>query len=199
LDLVGYRWADYDTPLWASPNRSPGRWHHAGDDPTQYWALHPAGPWAELVRANGIADPSDLTGIASRTWAAAFSFDVDVVAGLTFATAEQWGIKAADLVADDPTACRDLGRRLRRTYRALIVPSAALPGTSNLVVFGARVLASYGAPVVDSDMDVPSAPTADRGRPPAAVLSLVCHRGAQHAGLAAWAVGAELPAPETGW
>ena len=45
--VVGYRVADWDTPLWISPNRSPTRWGTSGAI-VQYWSTHPLTPWAEF-------------------------------------------------------------------------------------------------------------------------------------------------------
>lgn len=190
LDFIGYRWADYDTPLWASANRSAGRWNRAGSAPTQYWSLHPLGPWAEYLRAQAIRDEVGLRAITSRTWVARFEFDDIAVGAISFDTAGTWHISAADLVADDHAPCQALGDVLRGSFEAVVVPSAALPGTDNLVIFGARVMAPYGTLPVDPDLDVPTAPTGDHAHPPLTVLSLVCHRGDPHSGLSAWSSGA---------
>jgi hypothetical protein len=195
--LVAYRWADYDTPLWANANRGSGRWHRAGSEPTQYWSLHPLGPWAEYLRFHGIRDGADLTGIASRTWAAQFAFEDHEIASVTFATAESWAVDAGDLVSDDYLACQALAEVLRTRYSAVVVPSAALPGTENLVVFGPRAIAPYGTAPVDPGLDVPAAPSADGGRPPVALAGLVRYRGEVHAGLRAWSsVGADVAPPD---
>ncbi len=56
---------------------------------------------------------------------------------ITFDNADTYGLSADDLVADNQTACRDLARQFRNDPdgpRALVVPSAALPGTQNLVL-----------------------------------------------------------------
>jgi hypothetical protein len=196
-DIIAYRWADYDTPFWISPNRSPGRWHADGAAPTQYWSLHPLGPWAEDLRQNGIIDEAGLRGISSRTWVGQFAFDASETATITFDNAAEHGIRAADLVADDRGSCQALSEVLRVTYTAIVVPSAALPGTENLVVFGPRVLAPYGAGAVDHALDIPAAPTADGARPPVALLGLVCRRGDIHEGFRSWAdSGVQMPPPK---
>ena len=196
-DLVAYRWADYDTPLWANANRRSGRWHRAGSEPTQYWSLHPLGPWAEYLRFHGIRDGADLVGIASRTWAAQFAFEDHEVTSITFSTADAWAIDAGDLVSDDYRRCQGLGGVLRTRYSAIRVPSAALPGTENLVVFGPRAMAPYGTAPVDVGLDVPAAPTADGGRPPISLIGLVRHRGDVHAGLVEWSSGGgDVPPPD---
>jgi RES domain-containing protein len=201
VEVIGYRWADYDTPLWINRNRSAGRWHDLGDEPTQYWALHPLGPWAEHVRAQRIRDLIDLEQARSRTWAASFSFEKEEdVAYISFDSAHHWSIDPAALVDDDQTACQALGRALRVSYRAIIVPSAALPGTENLVVFGPRALSAYGVAPNDLEIDVPSAVTADAGRPPSAVLDFVRHFGNVHPGLVAWqSIGTLLPPPSVSY
>jgi hypothetical protein len=196
-DLVAYRWADYDTPLWANANRGPGRWHRAGSEPTQYWSLHPLGPWAEYLRFHGMRENADLAGTASRTWGAQFAFDDHEIASITFATAEAWAIDAGDLVSDDYRRCQALADVLRARFSAILVPSAALPGTENLVVFGARAMAAYGRAPVDIALDVPTAPTADGARPPVGLLGLVRHRGEVHAGLRAWSsAGVDVAPPD---
>jgi hypothetical protein len=195
VEAVGYRWADYDTPLWASPNRLPGRFHLLGSDATQYWSLHPLGPWAEYVRAHGIRDTPGLLAISSRVWAGTFALPDSAVAEVTFDTAGEWEMVPEALVDDDRTACQELGDAVRSSYDALVVPSAALPGTRNLVVFGARLAAPYGAPPVDPDLDVPVAVTAEGSHPPASLLTLVRHRGDAHPGLQAWQAGGDLAPP----
>lgn len=198
MEAVGYRWANYDTPFWANPNRSAGRWNSVGDDPTQYWGLHPLCPWAEYVRSQDIVDQDDLASIRSRVWTARLEFDEGTLAEVTYDNAESFGISAADLVADDHGPCRSLAVRLRSQHQGLIVPSAALPGTRNLVVFGGRAMSPYNLPPPDAEMDVPAALASEHGGPPPALLDLVCRRGVIHAGLNAWQNGDDEPivAPE---
>ncbi len=52
-ELVAFWLAAWDTPLWALPNRRENRFNRLGDPPTQYLALHPLTPWAELLRFEG--------------------------------------------------------------------------------------------------------------------------------------------------
>lgn len=193
MELVGYRWADYDTPLWVNPNRSPGRWHVIGDEPTQYWALHPLGPWAEYVRAFQITNANDLGRITSRIWAARFEFEEGMLCGIDFDSAAGWGIDPAHLVGDDYTPCQALAQSLRLRFRGLIVPSAALPGTWNIVLFGPRAISPYGLPPPDEEQDLPSALLSEHGGPPGSLLGVVCYRGSPHAGLEAWANGEPAP------
>lgn len=192
-ELVLYRWADYDTPLWVNPNRSSGRWHVRGSDPTQYWSLHPLGPWAERIRSSGMTTLDDLRSIRSRIWAARYEFDPGSVPEIDFSTCGQFGLRAEDLVSDDPGACQAAGARLRDRYEGIIVPSAALPGAANVVLFGARAMSPYAMRPPDPDHDMPTALASEQGCPPDGLLPLVCHRGAVHRGLDAWEKG--LPGP----
>jgi RES domain-containing protein len=194
--LVTFRWADYDTPLWVNPNRGAGRWNRPGSAPTQYWALHPLGPWAEYARANEIREPDELERIASRTWAAAFDIEENIIANVDFDGAAGWGISPEDLVSDDHTQCQDLSDRLRANYVAIVAPSAALPGTANLVVYGPHVAAPYGVTPVDRDLDVEVGITAEHARPPISVLPYVRYKGDEHTGLEAWKAGDVLPTPD---
>ena len=72
---------------------------------------------------------------------------------------------------------------------ALIVPSVALPGTSNLVIFGTRVRSRYGVQPFDRDVDVPCDPVVDVGTPVVDLLSHVRWRGTRESGYEAWKRG----------
>lgn len=199
MELVAFRWANYDTPLWSNPNRSAGRWHAIGDDPTQYWALHPLGPWAEYVRAHNITDADDLWDIRSRMWAARFELEPGSICAIDFDSAKDYGIEPADLIGDDHGPCQRLAAILRTRFRALIAPSAALPGTSTLVVFGSRVMSPYTLPPPDDELDVPAGLVSEHGGPPPSVLNLVRYRGTPHAGFEAWQNGAPPPVVNPGY
>lgn len=201
MEIVGYRWADYDTPLWSNPNRSAGRWHVLGDDPTQYFALHPLGPWAEYVRGQDINDPTDLVEIQSRIWAVRLEFEPGSLCEIDFESAPRWGIEAHQLVGDNYGPCQDLASTLRADFRGIVVPSAALPGTSNLVLFGAYAMSPYNLPPPDVDFDVPAALLSEHGGPAASIVGMVCLRGASHSGLRAWIAGETPPVvnPTYGW
>lgn len=112
---------------------------------------------------------------------------------MTFENAETLGVTPEDLVAEDYAACQDLADRARADGElALNVPSAALPGTNNLILLGPRVLIPWQLAPVDSGLDTPAAVTADHARAPLAVLPHVRWRGAPHAGLDAWKTGHPL-------
>ena len=102
-------------------------------------------------------------------------------------------------MSDDLRACHRLADRLRAQGAAgAIVPSAALPGTENVVLFGERAAAPYLVEAL-SPVDVPASLTADGGRPPLGVLDRVRRRGAPHAALEAWRAGERFRFVEPSW
>ena len=193
--VTAFRLATWRRPLRTEPSRVAGRFHAATDEePTQYLCLHPLGPWAEFMRAEGL---DDVTQIAQRVWAT--RVDLRDILRVGFETAGAHGLRPGDLVSDDHRACRRLAARARAGgARGLVVPSAALPGTENLVLFGARVSSPWTA-VALGPLDVPAGLTADGARPPAGLQRFVRHRGSPHAGLEAWRAGDDSPFGEPSW
>ena len=78
------------------------------------------------------------------------------------------------------------------------MPSAALPGTRNVVLFGPRVAAPYLTHPV-STLDVPASITADGARPPTSLRSIVRFAGDRHAALDAWRNGSDFRFVEPNW
>jgi hypothetical protein len=195
--VICYRFASYSTPLRTVPAWQPARYSRGDEDePTQYLSLHPLGPLAELMRNADLRTDEQVAMVSTRTWALEVALgDLPVI---TFDSAEQFGITAEGLIADDHSACQALAERLRGRMPGAIAPSAALPGTQNVILFGARVAAPYLTRPV-SAIDIPASITADHGRPPVSLRSLVRFRGDIHPGLAAWQRGVGFPFAEPGW
>jgi hypothetical protein len=195
--MICYRHASFATPLRTLPASQEGRYNALGDRaPTQYLSEHPLGPLAELLRHADLRMPAQVRELRTRTWA--LEVPLDELPEISFANAAGFGVDAADLVADDHGACRRLAARLREREPGAIVPSASLPGTRNIVLFGARVAAPYlTAPV--SELDVPAAITAEDARPVTSLLERVCFAGAPHAGLDAWRRGSAFRFDEPDW
>ena len=195
--MVCYRFAAYATPL-----RTVAAWQQARfsrgdeDEPTQYLALHPLGPLAELMRNAELRAVEQIRAISTRTWA--LEVAIDDLPEITFATADRFGITAEQLVGDDYGPCQELATRLRAEVPGLIVPSAALPGTRNVVLFGPRVAAPYLTEPVSS-LDVPASITADGARPPTSLRSIVRFAGDTHAALDAWLNGSDFRFAEPDW
>jgi hypothetical protein len=195
---VAFRLASWGRPLRTEASRVPGRFHRpAEEEPTQYLCLHPLGPWAEFLRGNDLRAPEQARVVSQRVWA--LRLDLAGLVKVGFEDAARHRARPGDLVSDDYRACHRLARRLRQDgARGMVVPSAALPGTLNVVLFGARVSAPY---LVDplGALDVPAAITADGGRPPEGLLRLVRFRGDSHAALEAHRAGRPFRHQEPAW
>jgi hypothetical protein len=195
--VVCYRFAAYATPLRTVPAWQPARFSRGvEDEPTQYLALHPLGPLAELMRNAELRSPEQVHAVSTRTWA--LELPIDDLPEITFANAERFGISAEQLVGDDYAPCQELAVRLRAEVGGLIVPSAALPGTRNVVLFGPRVAAPYLTQPV-STLDVPASITADGARPPTSLGTVVRFAGDTHAALDAWRSGSDFRFAEPDW
>jgi RES domain-containing protein len=195
--VIAYRLAAHATPLRAIASRLAGRFNHANEEsPTQYLCLHPLGPFAELMRANDLRRLEQVLDVRARTWA--LEVVTDGLPEVAFGDASDFGVEARDLVADDHGACRELARRLREQVVGLIVPSAALPGTRNVVLFGAHVAVPYQQEPV-SAVDIPASVTAEGGRPLSSLVEVVRFRGEPHPALEAWEGGEEFEFREPDW
>jgi RES domain len=196
--VAAFRLASWRRPLRTEPSRVAGRFHRMTEDSaTQYLCLHPLGPWAEFLRASDLRTAEQLTLVRHRTWA--LRLDLAGLPRIGFEEASEYGLRPGDLVSDDHRACHRLADRLRAARApGAIVPSAALPGTDNVVLFGERAAAPY---LVDplSAIDVPASLTADGGRPPLGLLDRVRRRGAAHAALEAWRASEPFRFAEPSW
>ena len=166
---VAYRAANWDTPLWAAPNPVAGRFNAAGSGPTQYLCLHPLGPWAEQARAlerelgRRLLEPDlQLLEPSRRYWVVRLP-ELEIF-DLGFDSAPEVGLSPLDLVDDDHSACRRAadvhGRAPGAVTAAWRYPSAALPGTFNLVFFGPRRATAFDAAPAGSRW--PASVAADR-------------------------------------
>jgi RES domain-containing protein len=190
-ELTAYRCAAWHTPLWADANPGEGRYNRAGEAPTTYFGLHPLTPWAELLRRLEISDPAEASGVRPPLWVARLPLADDDVVELTFDGAESYGLTPYDLVGDDYGPCQAFASELRgdsAAPKAIVVPSAALPGTRNLVLLRERVISPLLLEPIDAAIDTPASIAAIRGRAPLNLTPLVHRRdaGAPHAALAAW-------------
>lgn len=195
--MICYRFAAYGTPLRTVPASRPARYSDGDEgEPTQYLSLHPVGPLAELMRGNDLRTAAQIQAVSTRTWA--IDVDIDDLPEITFDSASSFGVGADQLVSDDQRACRRLGKRLRRDHTGAIVPSAALPGTRNVVLFGPRVAAPYLIAPLTS-LDLPASVTAEGARPLASLADIVCFHGDSHSALTAWDNGSSFLFSEPDW
>jgi hypothetical protein len=190
MEVVAFRLANYETPLWSVENFAAGRYNAAGSGFTQYLSLHPLTPWAELLRNEDRRTRERAVLMRYPLWAIRVRFE-DEPFHLTFDNAADVGISPSDLVADDQRPCRALAESFRAGGRhAFTAPSAALPGTVNLIVLEPHVLVSFNQVPLD-EIDWPGSMTAQDGRCPDGLWEAVHYRGApgEHLGLAAWEHG----------
>lgn len=202
-ELVCYRAAAYRTPIRSRPHglESAGRFHDPGGPATQYFCLHPLGPWAEVIRHQGWADAEGAAEVRVAVWAVRVITDVEPLR-IDFEAADRGGlphpIAPEELVGDDLGPCRELARDHRLDPgkpKLLRVPSAALPGTDNLVLLGARRGIEY-LREPRRRTQLPYASTAVDGRSPRALFEHVRRPGRPHAGLEAWRRGEPFALPE---
>jgi hypothetical protein len=197
---VAYRTANWDTPLWASPNVNDARFNLRNTGPTQYLALHPLTAWAEQVRVRErqlgrSLTPADLTdpGALHRLWL--IKIPESQALDLNFDSAQDVGLDPLDLIDDSHMACQKAGEkfRLNGTFpKVWRYPSAAIPGTYNLVIFAALRITQFQREPKGSRW--PASLGAHAGRVPVEVLSLTRHIGGQranHASYVAWKAGGE--------
>jgi RES domain-containing protein len=131
-------------PLWVSPNRRSGRWNIAGETPTQYLALDAEAPFAEVLRHEDLRTEAAASHYSSTIWQAQIE-EAMIVDYSSFALAERAGFEPAVLVEDDPERCQAEARWLSdEGAQGILSPSAALPGSINLTLFGPRVGVRWG-------------------------------------------------------
>jgi RES domain-containing protein len=183
MRLTVFRHAAYDTPWRASASSYSGRFHRAGSDIVQYLSLHPLGPAAEMLRHN-VGRSGDPDDVVLNLWTAVV--DVDEVTRVEFDDCDAYDLTPDELVGDDYTRTQILADHVRAGgAKAMIVPSAALPGTRNLVLFGVRLLQSYlWEPL--SPEEIPTGHLTDGARPPAEVAPHVRWIGDSHQSVEEW-------------
>lgn len=181
---IAYRATSYDVPLWARPNRRSGRWNIAGDGCTQYMCLDVNAPFAEVLRHEELRTEAESATYTTTIWQ--LKVDEGAVADYSsFERSEAAGFPAEALVEDDHERCQAEAAWLKsHGIRGLLSPSAALPGSVSLTLFGPRVAIAWNAPVsLASTMPASRLTT---GHPPKGLVSRVRHFGQPHSELVAY-------------
>lgn len=180
IETTAFRYASYDTPFWARFNTKSGRWHRAGEGAVQYLSLTPNGAWAELIRAEDLRGEEDVAMVRMPLWAA--SINQGLIADYSdFAKTEASGFAPDALIDDDWARCQREGDRLRRLgFGGVLAPSAALPGATNLTLFGGRISTTWGE-VPDLAAAIP-ATIVTVGSPPRGLVEHVRFFGDMHTG-----------------
>jgi hypothetical protein len=190
VELVTFRLANYETPLWAVENFSAGRYNNADSGYTQYLSLHPLTPWAELLRNEDRRTRDRALLMRHPLWVIRVELADDPFE-LDFDSASTFALDPEDLVGDDHGPCRALAEAFRSGGpTSFHAPSAALPGTKNLVVLEPKVLTSWSVEPID-DQDWPGSLAAQDGRCPEGLWDLVHYRsaGTAHPAFEAWRNG----------
>jgi hypothetical protein len=197
-EFICYRASSYSFPLWGRvPNREAARFNRQGSH-AQYLCLHPLGPMSEKLRALERAQSgasivyqvtnADIDRVRHRVWA--LRLNLDGVFVLDFMSCLLVGLSAADLVDDDHGACQAAGETFGSNPNepwAWVYPSASLPGTRNVVIFGPRYLRTYDS--VPTRVGIPGSPLGDDTQAMRETLSLMRHLGQPHSGLQAFQRG----------
>lgn len=180
---IAHRYSSYDTPFWVRENSQSGRWHRSGDGPTQYLSLSTDGAWAELIRNEELRAEDEVAMVSVSMWAVLLEGGV-IADYSTFEKAERAGFGPAALVAEDYEQCQAEGARLRKAgFSGVIAPSAALPGTLNVTLFGPRMMSTWDRPSFLAS-SIP-ATIITKGAPPPGLLPRVRFFGTSHRGLVA--------------
>jgi RES domain-containing protein len=181
---IAYRATSYDVPLWSHPNRRSGRWNIAGNGCTQYFCLDANAPFAEILRHEDLRTQADAATYTTTIWQLRID-EGAVVDYSSFGRSEAAGFPAEALVEDDHERCQAEATWLRsRGIRGLLSPSAALPGSVNLTLFGPRVAIAW-----DASVSLASTIPAGRlttGHPPGDLVSRVRYFGQPHSALVAY-------------
>jgi RES domain-containing protein len=178
-----FRHAAYDSPWWAFPSARPGRFNRARQDTVQYLCLHPLGPAAEMLRHN-VGQGGDADEVILNLWTAVV--DVSDVRRVDFDECATYGCTPDELVGDDYAPTQLLADEVRASgASALVVPSAALPGTHNLILFGVRVLHPFlWQPFAPEE--IPTGHLTDGARVAAEAAGHVRWFGTDHSSLGQW-------------
>lgn len=184
----------HDAGLGRSPQQPAGRWHRRGHAFAQYMAMSPAGAWAELIRYFSLRTPQAVVEQRRSLWQT--HVELDDVANLS--TFDHWvdcGLDPAAAVADDHTECQKIADWLTDSgYRGVLAPSAALPGSINLTVFGGRyehvaIADPRDLPARDPDLWLRVALAAVGAHPPQDLVTRTRYVGQPHGGLSDWQRG----------
>ncbi len=141
------------------------------------------GPAAEMLRHN-VGAAGDPDEVMLNLWTAVV--DLDAVTRVEFDDCVRYGCTPDELVGDDYAPTQSLADQVRVSgAHAMVVPSAALPGTHNMILFGERVLHPYlWRPLAPEE--IPTGHLTDGARISAEIAVHVQWFGSQHTALEQW-------------
>lgn len=185
-----------------APSQRSGRWHREGDGYAQYLSLDPLGSWAELIRYASIASVERSDQQRRNLWLV-FVRGRRIADLARFEDFERAGLDPR-IAVDEHGPAQELAAELRDAgFNGVLAPGAALPGTTNLTLFGERYerLLRGGLSAWENPRPavwLPCTLAAADAAPPAEVVEMTCRRGAPHAGYRAYLHAAGLPRPRRG-
>lgn len=173
-----YRATSYAVPLRVTANRRSGRWNIAHSSTVQYLCLDAEAPFAEKLRHENLRSQAEVESYRATLWELEVNEGFVVDYG-TFEKAEAAGFPPEALVDDDHERCQEEAQRLMGLgARGVLSPSAALPRSVNLTLFGQRVEVRWGArPGVASAVPAQKLAT---GHPPLGLADRVRFFGEAH-------------------
>lgn len=153
--------------------------------------MSPAGAWAELIRYLHLRTPDAVVEQRRSLWQVHVRLD-DIADLSTFDHWEACGLDPASSIADDHSECQDVADWLTENgYSGVLSPSAALPGSINLTVFGERyehvTTDDPGTlPARDPNLWLPVALAAAGAHPPHGLVTRTRYVGQPHGGFIDW-------------
>ena len=172
------------------PSQEDGRWHRLGQGYAQYYSLAPQGAWSEFIRYESIRSAARATQQQRNLWLA-FVDETDIADLSTF---DKWRACGLDprVAVGEHRHCQSLADELLSAgYRGVLSPSAALPFTVNLTVFGERyekVLRSEWEAWRNPDRNTwtPVSLVVSGAAPPSDLIPETCYRAQRHLGYRTW-------------
>jgi RES domain-containing protein len=138
-------------------------------------ALDTEAPFAEAIRHEDLRTEDDASHYFATVWQLRIESEA-IVDYTSFALADAAGFEADALVSDDHERCQAEAHWLMgQGARGVLSPSAALPGSVNLTLFGARVAVAWDA-TIELASSIP-AQKLTTGRPPGGLTTRVRYFG----------------------
>ena len=165
------------------PNRRAGRWNLERDGVVQYLSLDAEAPFAEMLRGEDLRTERRAQTFKTTLWE--LRVDEAMIADyMDFDKADAAGFPAEALVDDDHERCQAEADRLRGMgARGVLAPSAALPGSLSLTLFGPRVQVDWSSTAALASMV--AAHRLIEGHPPPGLVARTRFYGVPHGGLVA--------------
>lgn len=175
---IAYRATSYDVPFWTRANRRDGRWSIAHDGSTQYFTLDTDAAFAEKLRHEDLRTEESAHMYTTTIWQARID-QGSIVDYSTWEKADAAGFPAEALVDDDHERCQVEAQWLKgHGVGGVVSPSAALPGSLNITLFGPRVALAWGS-TVRLASTIPAGRVAT-GRAPSGLTERVRYFGDPH-------------------